>query len=89
MIEVLRKAFEANPEKSTIVINGKCSDCGSKVTIEIKPTSGGFGFQGGVLVKCSPDRYITKCPDCYKFNSEILNNINPDALLSTRFLTYG
>jgi rRNA maturation protein Nop10 len=45
MIEVLRKIFEANPEKSTITINDKCSDCGRKVIVEIKPTSGGYGLQ--------------------------------------------
>jgi hypothetical protein len=72
MIDVLRKIFEANPGKSTIVVNGKCSDCGRKVIVEIKPTSGGYGLMGGVLVKCSPRRYLTKCADCYKFNPKII-----------------
>lgn len=53
MIDELRKIFEANPEKSTITINGKCSDCERKVIVEIKPTSGGYGLLGGILVKCS------------------------------------
>lgn len=38
MIEMLRKMFEANPEKSTIVINDKCSDCGYETIIEVTPT---------------------------------------------------
>ena len=71
MIEVLWKIFEANPEKSTIIANGKCSDYGRKVIIEIKPTSGGFGLMGGVLVKCSSNQYLAKCADCYKFNPKV------------------
>jgi len=70
MINVLRKIFEANPEKSTITINGKCSVCGRDVTVEIKPTSGGFGLQGGILVKCSPEKYSITCRECYRCNSE-------------------
>ena len=65
MIEILGKMFESNLEKSTNVLNGKCSDCGSKTIIEVTPTSGGFGLQGGVLSKCSHDAYLTKCPECF------------------------
>ena len=65
MIEILRKMFEANPEKSTIVLKAKCSECGCEATTHITPTSGGFGFQGGALFKCSVDGYLMKCPDCY------------------------
>ncbi|RZB33974.1 MAG: hypothetical protein SRB2_03367 [Desulfobacteraceae bacterium Eth-SRB2] len=66
MIEILKKMFEANREKSTIVLNDKCSGCGCEVIIEITSTSGGFGLLGGSLFKCSPDEYLAKCPDCYK-----------------------
>jgi hypothetical protein len=66
MIEILKKMFEANSEKSTIVLNHKCSDCGCDVIIEITPVSGGFGLQGGFLFKGSPDECFAKCPDCYK-----------------------
>jgi hypothetical protein len=68
MIEILKKLFEANPEKSTIVLNGKCSDCGCETRIEITPTSGGFGLKGGALFKYSPEDYLVKCHDCYKIN---------------------
>jgi hypothetical protein len=64
MIEILRKIFEANPGKSTIVLKDKCSDSGCKAIIDITPTSGGFGLQGGALNKCSPDEYLAKCPAC-------------------------
>jgi hypothetical protein len=66
MIQILRKNFDANPGGSTIVLNGKCSDCGCDTIIEITPTSGGFGLQGGALFKCSPDDFFAKCPDCLK-----------------------
>jgi len=69
MIEILRKLFEANPEKSTIVLNGKCSDCGCETIIEITPTSGGFGLKGGTLFKYSSEDYLMKCHDCYQLNS--------------------
>ena len=66
MIEILRKMFETNPEKSTIVVKEKCSDCGHKTIIEITPVSEGFGLQGGALFKCSSDDYFAKCPECFK-----------------------
>lgn len=69
MIEILRKLFEANPEKSAIVLNGKCSDCGCETIIEITPTSGGFGLQGGALFKYSSEDYLVKCHNCYQINS--------------------
>jgi hypothetical protein len=74
MIEILRKMFEANPEKSTIVLKDKCSDCGCETIIEITPTSVGFGLQGGVLFKCSTDKYIARCPDCYEAYLKIDHN---------------
>ncbi len=68
LIEILRKIFDANPGKSTIELKDKCSDCGCEIIVNITPTSGGFGLQGGALFKCSPDEYLVKCPDCYKVN---------------------
>ena len=66
MIEILRKMFEDNPKKSTIVLKEKCSDCGCDTIIEITATSSGFGLMGGTLVKYSQDKYIAKCADCFK-----------------------
>ena len=72
MVEILKKMFEAHPEKSTIVLNDKCSDCGCDVIIEITPISDGFGLQGGALFKGSqPDEYFAKCPNCCQRNSKI------------------
>ena len=66
MIEILKNMFEANTEKSTIVLKEKCSDCGCDINIEITSTSGGYGLMGGTLFKISTDKYIAKCPACYK-----------------------
>ena len=74
MIEIFRKMFEANPEKSTIVLKDKCSDCRRETIIEITPTSVGFGMQGGVLFKCSTDGYLAMCPACYEANFKIDHN---------------
>lgn len=74
MIEILRKLFESNPGKSTIVLNAKCSDCGCDTIIEITPTSGGFGLKGGALFKYSSDEYLAKCHDCYKADPIIQHN---------------
>jgi hypothetical protein len=51
MVEILKKIFKSNPENSTILLNEKCSDCRREIIIEITPTSGGFGLQGGTLYK--------------------------------------
>jgi len=71
MIEILRKIFDTSPEESTIVLKEKCSICGSDVLVEITPTSGGFGLQGGALFKSSPDVYVTKCLGCYTSNPNV------------------
>lgn len=74
MIEILKKMFEDKPEKSTVILKEKCSDCGQEIIIEITPTSGGFGLMGGVLYKSSTARYIVKCPACIETTSKIDDN---------------
>lgn len=66
MIQILKKMFEANPEKSTIVLNAKCSDCRCEIIIEVTPTPGGYGLMGGILSKSSKDQYTAKCAACYE-----------------------
>lgn len=63
--------FDANPGKSTIVLKEKCSRCGDDVSIEITPTSGGFGLQGGALFESSNDKFIAKCLNCYEKHFKI------------------
>ena len=68
---LIRLIFEAFPDKS-LIINGKCSDCKRLVTIDIVPTSQGFGLLGGAFVECSADKYVIKCPDCYKADTRMI-----------------
>ena len=83
MIEILRKMFAVNPDKSTIVLMDKCSDCGCETIIEITPTSGGFGLQGGALFEFPPDKYFMKCPVCFKANPGIENNQKADSFMAS------
>jgi hypothetical protein len=79
MEALFRSIFEAFPDKPTLTINGKCSDCKRVVTINIEPTSHGFGLLGGAFVECSADKYVLICPDCYKVNSRMVEpyHVNP------------
>ncbi len=76
MEDLFQTIFEAFPEKSSVFFSGECSDCGQAVTIEIIPTSGGFGLLGGALVECSTENYAPKCADCYKTNGKMVEHYN-------------
>jgi hypothetical protein len=82
MEELFRTIFEAFPEKSTIIFKGKCSDCGDAVIIDIIPTLKGFGLLNGAFVECLTNKYVAKCPDCYKVNSKMVEQYkaNPNIL---------
>jgi hypothetical protein len=68
---MLKKLFEANPDRSTIEFKDKCLKCGNDVIIHITLTSAGFGLQGGALLDRSPNGYLAICFNCYKINPEI------------------
>jgi hypothetical protein len=82
MEALLRTIFEAFPEKSKIIFKGKCSDCENDVIIDIIPTSEGFGLLGGAFIEWSTDKYVAKCPDCYKMNFRLVERYgaNPKIL---------
>lgn len=71
MMEILRKMFEANPEKSNIVLKDTCFYCGCDTIIDITRTSGGFGLQGGAFFKTKLGEPLAKCPVCYKNYPEL------------------
>ena len=71
LIEILRKIFESESGKSTIELREKCSDCGCEFILAITRTSGGFGLNGGSLVKGSADTYMAECENCYKSNQKL------------------
>jgi hypothetical protein len=74
LLNRLKKLFKDNPEKSEIVLKEKCSDCGCNTTIEVTPTSGGFGLMGGVLFESSTDKCTAKCLNCYEKHFKIEGN---------------
>ena len=66
MVRTLRKMFLNSPDKSRITLDGKCDYCERKMSIDIIPTSRGFGVLGGVLADLTPDqRYRLLCPVCH------------------------
>jgi hypothetical protein len=71
LLNRLNELFKDNPEKSTIVLKEKCSECGLDITIEITPTSEGFGLMGGALLLSSTDKCIAKCLACYEKHFKI------------------
>jgi hypothetical protein len=82
MEKLFRTIFEVFPEKSKIALDATCSDCGDAITIDVIPTSTGFGLLGGTFVECSSGKYAAKCPDCYNINSKTVEcyNTDPDVL---------
>ncbi len=79
MKEVLKKIFDAHPGKSTMALNGRCSDCGRKVAVVVEATSEGYGLMGGVLEKASSENYAITCIDCYKSKPNIAERRAADA----------
>ena len=69
--ETLKKIFEEIPSKSKTTVKSQCVDCGCEVIVNITITSGGFGLQGGILLKYLPNRSIVKCLNCYKVDSNM------------------
>ena len=74
MLEILRKKFESNSDKSIIVFKEKCSDCGHESTLDVTRTSSGFGVRGGNLYKSNNDKYIVMCAACIEANPKIAEN---------------
>ena len=72
MKKLIRSIFEAFPETSTLTFNGQCFDCNISISIDIIPTSEGFGLLGGAFVECTMEKYVAKCPDCYKVNAKMV-----------------
>ena len=58
--------FLNSPDKSQITLSGECEHCKKEVSIDIVPTSGGYGVLGGALIDLTPDQcYRLLCPVCH------------------------
>jgi hypothetical protein len=63
-VENLTEIFEAHPGETTLNIQGKCIACGRDLTVEIRPTADGFGFNGGMLLDKDRQNYVISCVEC-------------------------
>jgi hypothetical protein len=71
-LDTLNKLFASHSSSKPIRSRGICRDCGGEVEIEICRTTGGFGFQGGVLYEPEPKKFIAKCRECYQKGPELI-----------------
>jgi len=62
--ENLTELFEAHPGEATLNIQGKCIACERNLTVEICPTTDGFGFKGGMLLDKDQQDYVISCENC-------------------------
>ena len=67
--ESLTKLFKEHPGQTSLNIEGKCSTCRRDLTVEICPTTDGFGINGGMLVDKDRQDYVISCVDCLHSNS--------------------
>ena len=64
-IESLVELFEENKDLDQSIFGDQCFICGCDVEIAITKTSGGYGFNGGVLHESNPKRLNVLCEICY------------------------
>jgi len=69
-IKALKKIFEDRPPKSRVTLNCKCSVCGNDILMDITPTSGGFGLNGGLLLEYAFGKYLVTCLNCYDLDKK-------------------
>lgn len=76
MLEITRlhEVLAQYPEKDTVTFIGCCHDCGCTLNIEIHPVSGGFGLLGGALFEPAPQRFVAKCPACFRSSPQLAAN---------------
>ena len=57
--------FEKNNDPDWYVYGDQCFICGYDVEIIINKTSGGYGLNGGVLLRPNPKKLRVLCEKCY------------------------
>lgn len=76
-VESLKELFEAHPGETTLNIQGKCIACERNLTVEICPTTDGFGFKGGMLLDKDQQDYVISCVNCIHTAPHAIRN-TPD-----------
>ena len=64
--------FNDDKKGKQINCDGKCFGCGGDIKITVLKTSGGYGFQNGVLCETETGQLLAECGHCYK-NGKKLN----------------
>ena len=64
-VEALHRMFAQHSGEKFHVYREECLRCGFEAKVEITRTSGGYGFQGGVLV-ADQQNYSILCRDCFQ-----------------------
>ena len=72
-LSTLNQMFEQNPDKSHLLFNGRCQNCGRDVTIDICHLSSGYGLSGGAIYEAGTNRLVAKCDLCYRINHDLEN----------------
>ena len=76
-VNTLEEMFAENPPGTPVIIDKTCIECGCDVAIEIHRTSGGFGLQGGILLRAN-NQTVARCLACHeKCSTEFV--WNPDS----------
>jgi hypothetical protein len=65
-VDSLNRMFEQNENSNHLTYQDQCDQCGCVVKVNITKTSGGYGFQGGVLYETDPQNFFVLCPNCYE-----------------------
>ena len=64
-LQRLHTLFDENPEKTAIVFEGACHNCGREVKVDISLTPEGFLIKGGAVYEPEPEKYFHKCNACF------------------------
>jgi ribonucleoside-triphosphate reductase len=72
-IERLHDLFESHAGSTLLSFEGKCHDCKKEVNVKVAAGPEGFAISGGALFEPEPDRFYTKCDDCYRTSPRLSN----------------
>ncbi len=65
-IERLHGLFESHADSTMLSFEGNCHDCKKKVNVRVALGPEGFAISGGALYEPEPDKFYTKCDECYR-----------------------
>lgn len=72
-VQRLHELFDAHPEKTGLVFEGLCHDCGKAVKVGVSLTAEGFAISGGAVYEPGPERFHNKCEECFSKDPHLSN----------------